>query len=79
MKFKSKDTKGLEWWRWLCLLAIWLLVPGGTLILLAWLFVQEVRLDKELSAYYDDSFGEFMERRRKQKEAEDDIHTVSNR
>jgi hypothetical protein len=79
MKFKLKDEKGLQWWRWLYLLAIWLLVPGGTLIVLAWLLVQEVRLDKELSAYYDDSFGEFMERKRKQKEAEDDIHAVSNR
>ena len=78
MKFKLKDTKGLEWWRWLCLLAIWLLVPGGTLIVLAWLLVQEVRLDKELSAYYDDSFGEFMKRKRKQEEAEHDIHPVSN-
>jgi hypothetical protein len=78
MKYKLKDTKGLEWRRWLCLLAIWLLVPGGTLIVLAWLLVQEIHLDKELSAYYDDSFGEFMERKRKQKEAEHDIHSVSN-
>jgi hypothetical protein len=37
MKFKTKDTKGLEWWRWLYLFAIWILVPGGTLIVLAWL------------------------------------------
>jgi hypothetical protein len=73
-----KDKKGFEWWRWLYLFAIWFLVPGGTLILLAWLLVQEVRLDKELSAYYDDSFGEFMERKRKQKEAEHDIHPISN-
>jgi hypothetical protein len=79
MKFKSKDTKGLEWWRWLYLLAIWFLVPGGTLIVIAWLLVQEVCLDKELSAYYDDSFGEFMERKRKQKEAENDIHAISDR
>ena len=79
MKFKSKDPKGLKWWRWLYLLAIWLLVPGGTLIVLAWLLVQEVRLDKELSAYYNDSFAEFMERKRKQKEAEDDIHAVINK
>jgi len=78
MKFKLKDKKGFEWWRWLYLFAIWFLVPGGTLILLAWLLVQEVRLDKELSAYYDDSFGEFMERKRKQKEAEHDIHPISN-
>ena len=77
MKFNLKDTKGLGWWRWACLFAIWLLVPGGTLIVLAWLFVQALRLDKELSAYYDDSFGEFMERRRKQKEAENDVHPVS--
>jgi hypothetical protein len=78
MKFRLKDKKGLEWWRWLFLFAIWLLVPGGTLILLAWLFVQEVRLDEELSEYYDDSFGEFMERKRKEEEAEDDNHAVSD-
>ena len=76
MKFKSKDTKGLEWWRWLYLFAIWLLVPGGTLIVLAWLLVQEVRLDEELSAYYDASFGEFMAH--KQKEAKDDVHPISD-
>ena len=69
MKFKLKDKKGFECWRWLYLIAILILVPGGTLIVLAWLLVQEVRLDKELSAYYDDSFGEFMERKRKQEEA----------
>lgn len=78
MKFKLKDTKGLEWWRWMYLFAIWFLVPGGTLIVLAWLFVQEVHLDDELSAYYDASFGEFKERRRKQEEAEHDIHPIGN-
>ena len=75
MKF---NTKGLEWWRWLYLFAIWLLTPGGTLIVLAWLLVQEAHLDKDLSAYYHASFGEFMERKRKQEEAEDDVHTVSD-
>ena len=78
MSFKLKDTKGLEWWRLLELLAIWLLIPGGILIVLAWLFVQGIRLEDELSAYYDASFGEFMERRRKQKEAEHDVHSVSH-
>jgi len=37
MKF---NTKGLEWWRWLYLFAIWFLIPGGTLIVLAWLLAQ---------------------------------------
>jgi hypothetical protein len=78
MKFKWMNTKGLEWWRWVYLFAIWFLVPGGTLIVLAWLIVQEIHLDKDLSAYYDASYGEFMERERKQKEAEHDIHSVSN-
>ena len=32
MKF---NTKGLEWWRWLYLFALWFLIPGGTLIVLA--------------------------------------------
>jgi hypothetical protein len=76
MKFKLKDAEGLEWQRWLYLFAIWLLVPGGTLIVLAWLLVQEVRLDKELSAYYDASFDEFMAH--KQKEAKHDVHPISN-
>ena len=75
MKF---NTKGLEWWRWLYLFAIWFLIPGGTLIVLAWLLAQEIQLDKDLSAYYHASFGEFMERKRKQEEAKHDIHPVSD-
>ena len=71
----NSDTKGFKWWRWLWLFAIWLIVPGGTLIVLAWLFIQEIHLDHELSAYYDASFGEFM--KQKQKEAKLDIHPVS--
>jgi hypothetical protein len=34
MKIEWKDTKGLDWRRWLYLFALWLLVPGGTLIVL---------------------------------------------
>ena len=75
MKF---NTKGLEWWRWLYLFALWFLIPGGTLIVLAWLLAQEIQLDKDLSAYYHTSFGEFMERKRKQEEAKHDIHSVSD-
>jgi hypothetical protein len=78
MNIKWMNMKGLEWWRWLYLFAVWLLIPGGTLIVLAWLLVQEAHLDKDLSAYYHASFGEFMERKRKQEEAEDDVHTVSD-
>ena len=52
--------------------------PGGTLIVLAWLLAQEIQLDKDLSAYYHASFGEFMERKRKQEEAKHDIHSVSD-
>ena len=72
------NTKGFKWWRWLWLFAIWLIVPGGSLIVLAWLFMQEVHLEKELSAYYDASFGEFLERKRKEKEEKLDIHPISN-
>jgi hypothetical protein len=75
MKF---NTKGLEWWRWLYLFVLWFLIPGGTLIVLAWLLMQKIQLDKDLSAYYHASFGEFMERKRKQEEAKNDIHSVSN-
>ena len=75
MKF---NTKGLEWWRWLYLFVLWILVPGGTLIVLTWLLAQGIHLDNELSAYYHASFGEFMERKRKQEGAKHDIHSVSD-
>ena len=75
MKF---NAKGLEWWRWLYLFVLWFLIPGGTLIVLAWLLAQEIQLDKDLSAYYHASFGEFMERKLKQEEAKHDIHSVSD-
>ncbi len=75
MKF---NTKGLEWYRWLYLFALWFLIPGGTLIVLAWLLAQEIQLDKDLTAYYHASFGEFMERKRKHEEAKHDIHSVSD-
>jgi hypothetical protein len=75
MKF---NAKGLEWWRWLYLFVLWFLIPGGTLIVLAWLLMQEIHLDKDLSAHYHASFGEFMERKRKQEEAKHDIHSVSD-
>jgi hypothetical protein len=45
---------------------------------LAWLLAQEIQLDKDLPAYYHASFGEFMERERKQEEAKHDIHSVSD-
>ena len=35
---------------WLYLFALLVFIPGGTLIALAWLLVQEIQLDKELSA-----------------------------
>jgi hypothetical protein len=74
----KKATKRLGWRRWLYLFAIWLFIPGGTVIVLAWLLVQEAHVDKELSAYYGASFGEFVERRRQQKEAEHDVHPLGN-
>lgn len=61
------------WKSWLVLFLIWLIIPGGTIIVIIWLLVQEVRLDKELSAYYDTSFGEFMERKHKGKDAKDKV------
>jgi hypothetical protein len=74
----NSNVKGLTWRHCLWLFAIWFLIPGGTLVVIAWLLLQEVHVDKELSAYYDASFGAFMERKRKQKEAEHDIHPISN-
>jgi hypothetical protein len=40
--------------------------------------VQEAHLDQELSAYYNASFGEFMECKRKPQEAKRDVHSISN-
>ena len=54
------------WQSWLALFLIWLVIPGGTIIVIIWLVAQEVRLDKELTDYYHTSFGEFMERKRKE-------------
>jgi hypothetical protein len=62
---------------WITALVLWLL-PGGTLLSLAYLYYQEVKFDEQASAWSKASLAEFKERRRKQKEAEHDIHPVSN-
>jgi len=53
---------------WITALVLWLL-PGGTLLALAYLYYQEVKFDKQASAWSKACFAEFRERRRKQKEA----------
>ena len=62
---------------WITALVLWLL-PGGIFLSLAYLFYQIVKFDKEASAWSKASLAEFKERRRKQKEAEHDIHSISN-
>ena len=62
---------------WITALVLWLL-PGGILLSLAYLFYQVVKFDEQASAWSKASLAEFKERRRKQKEAEHDIHPVSN-
>ena len=62
---------------WITALVLWLL-PGGIFLSLAYLFYQEVKFDKQASAWSKASLAEFRERRRKQKEAENDIHPISN-
>jgi hypothetical protein len=62
---------------WITALVLWLL-PGGIFLSLAYLFYQQVKFDKQASAWSKASFAEFRERRRKQKEAKDDVHSVSN-
>jgi len=42
------------------------------------LFYQEVKFDEQASAWSKASLAEFKERRRKQKEAKYDIHSLSN-
>jgi len=63
---------------WITALVLWLL-PGGIFLSLAYLFYQEVKFDQQASAWSKASLAEFRERRRKQKEAEHDVHPVSNR
>jgi len=62
---------------WITALVLWLL-PGGIFLSLAYLFYQEVKFDKEASAWSKASFAEFKEHRRKQKEA-NDFHPISNK
>jgi hypothetical protein len=62
---------------WITALVLWLL-PGGILLSLAYLFYQEVKFDEQASAWSKASLAEFKERRRKQKEAKYDIHSLSN-
>jgi hypothetical protein len=45
---------------------------------LAYLYYQEVKFDQQASVWSKGSFAEFCERRRKQKEAEHDVHPVIN-
>jgi len=63
---------------WITALVLWLL-PGGIFLSLAYLFYQEVKFDQQASAWSKASLAEFRERRRKQKEAEHNVHPVSNR
>ena len=62
---------------WITALALWLL-PGGIFLSLAYLFYQEVKFDKQASAWSKASLAEFRDRRRNQKETEHDIHSISN-
>ncbi|MGD0228197.1 MAG: hypothetical protein ABSF71_38320 [Terriglobia bacterium] len=51
------------WRKGLYLLLVCLLVPGGTIILLGWLFVQSAHFNDEPAAYSKASFAELMERK----------------
>jgi hypothetical protein len=62
---------------WITALALWLL-PGGIFLSLAYLFYQEVKFDEQASAWSKASLAEFKERRQKQKEAKNDVHSVGN-
>ena len=63
---------------WITALVLWLL-PGGIVLSLAYLFYHEVKFDKQASAWSKASLAEYRKRRRKQKEANNDIHSVSNK
>jgi hypothetical protein len=62
---------------WITALLLWLL-PGGTLWAFLYLIFQEIKFDKQASAWSKASFAEYMERKRAQKEAKHDIHSVSD-
>ena len=62
---------------WTTALVLWLF-PGGVVLSLAYLFYQEIKFDKQASAWSKASLAEFRERRRKQKEAEHEFHPISN-
>jgi hypothetical protein len=62
---------------WIIALVLWLL-PGGTFLSLAYLFYQEIKFDKEASAWSKANFAEYCERKRKQEEAKHDIHSISD-
>jgi hypothetical protein len=62
---------------WITALVLWLL-PGGIFLSLAYLFYEEIKFDKQASAWSKASLAEFKERRRKQKEVEHDIHPIGN-
>jgi hypothetical protein len=63
---------------WITALVLWLL-PGGIVLSLAYLFYHEVKFDKQASAWSKASLAEYRKRRRKQKEANNDIHSVGNK
>jgi len=62
-----------DWKTWLVIFLLLFIMPGGVFILVAWLLCEEVKLDKDLTAYYHDSFAEFM-RKNREKEDGNDIH-----
>ena len=62
---------------WITALLLWLL-PGGTLWAFLYLVFQEIKFDKQASAWSKASFAEYMERKRAQKEAKDHIHPIGN-
>jgi hypothetical protein len=63
---------------WIVALCLFLFTPGGLFWVFLWLLREETKFDKTASAWSKHSFAAFKEQRRKQKEAEDDIHSVSN-
>jgi hypothetical protein len=62
---------------WITALVLWLL-PGGIFLSLAYLFYQEIKFDKQASAWSKANFAEYCERKRKQEEAKHDIHSISD-
>jgi hypothetical protein len=63
---------------WIVALCLFLFTSGGMFWAFLWLLRETIKFDKTASAWSKHSFAKFKEQMRKQKEAEDDIHSIGD-